>query len=197
MELNGSSLEQLGSSAYGHYKAGEKAKERADQQYTSAGIYLSEAKARLDLRKNPDAAMNFAEFLLKHCPIGKSRAYEIIAISDGRKTVEEVKKRNNPAKRETAEAKLDSGAPETTDGLAYAIIKEGGKRVQGHKVHSAHSAAQRDTEDSSVPTNSETQNFVDEAQDAHDALLEELIMFLRRSNTATLNRFNQLKETLS
>jgi len=91
MELQATPLDQLGASAHGHYKVAEKHTDKASQQYLSAGLYLAEAKQRLDLRKNPDAPMNFAEFLLKYCPIGKSRAYEVIAIADGRKTVEEVR----------------------------------------------------------------------------------------------------------
>lgn len=97
MDLSQYDLEGLGSHAHGHYKAGEKHKDKAEQQFKSAGLYLSEAKERLNTRKNPNAEMNFAEFLLRYCPIGKSRAYEVIAIADGRKTVEESRAANAAA----------------------------------------------------------------------------------------------------
>ena len=87
MDLTATPLDQLGASAHGHYKAGQKAQDRAEQQMLAAGLYLKEAQERIKKRKD----INFAQFLLKHCPIGKSRAYEIISIADGRKTLEEVR----------------------------------------------------------------------------------------------------------
>ena len=88
MELSTYTLETLGSHALGHYKAAEKHKEKSEQQYISAGIYLKEAKQRTLKTRG----MTFEMFLHDHCQIGRSRAYEIIAIADGRKTVEETQK---------------------------------------------------------------------------------------------------------
>jgi len=158
--LSETSLEQLGASAHGHCKAGEKAKERADQQFMSAGIYLSEAKERISLRKD----MNFAEFLLKHCPIGKSRAYEIIAISDGRKTVEEV--------REDRRGRDD--------------------RYRENVRRSADNQPEKPNDFNERPKPNPQPSFVDEAQEAHDALLKECIMGCRHSDTETLIKVKEL-----
>lgn len=89
MNLEGYDLSALGSHAHGHYKAAEKHKEKAEQQYLSAGLYLKEAKQRVLKTRG----MTFEKFLKDHCPIGRSRAYEVIAIADGTKTYEETKER--------------------------------------------------------------------------------------------------------
>jgi hypothetical protein len=98
-------LEGLGSQAYGHYQAAQKYQDKVDQNYKSAGIYLKEASELLNKRNNPNAEMNFTEFLSKYCPIGKSRAYEVIAIVDGRKDpadeAERVKEYRNSVRTET------------------------------------------------------------------------------------------------
>lgn len=120
MNLKGMPLEQLGANAYGHYKAGQKAEGKAAEQYTSSGLYLKEAKEQLNTRRNPSAPMNFAEFLLNHCPIGKSRAYDIIAIADGRKSpVEEAKRhrsyreeREEPRNSARAETQSETASPQ-------------------------------------------------------------------------------------
>jgi len=89
MDFSSMDLGGLGNTAMGHYKAAEKHKEKADQQYIAAGIYLKEAKQRcLKI-----TGMTFEKFLRQHCPIGRSRAYEVIAIADGTKTYEETKER--------------------------------------------------------------------------------------------------------
>jgi len=43
--------------------------------------------------------VTFESFIKDHCPISKSRIYEIIAIADGRKTVEEVREKTNERKQ--------------------------------------------------------------------------------------------------
>ncbi|TPJ72449.1 hypothetical protein [Mesorhizobium sp. B2-6-2] len=74
------SLEQLGAQAYAHYKAGEKANQKANDHAKSSGLYLAEAKARVAKRKD----MTWPQFLKAHCDIGRSRADELIMIAEGR-----------------------------------------------------------------------------------------------------------------
>ncbi|SEN61550.1 hypothetical protein SAMN04488077_1222 [Roseovarius tolerans] len=95
MDLSDTPLDQMGASAHAHYKVAEKAQGKAEEHYKSAGIYLSEAKRRV-LRTR---GMTFEKFLAEHCPIGKSRAYEVIAIADGTKTEEEVRARSNESSK--------------------------------------------------------------------------------------------------
>src|SRR5690606_34316294 len=107
MDLADLPLDQLGGQAYGHIIAGDRAKERAEQQYLSAGLYLKEAKERIALRKD----MTWPQFLLAHCNIGKSRAYEIIAIADGRTTYEEVLEGNRQRKEAMTARRAEVSVP--------------------------------------------------------------------------------------
>lgn len=169
MDLSSTPLEQLGASAHGHYKAAEKAQEKAEQQMMSAGLYLKEAQERLKRRKD----MNFAEFLLKHCPIGKSRAYEIIAIADGRKTVEEVREAN--AFRQAEKRQRDVNVRDVTD-------------TQPEKPNVFNEAPPQ------PKPQPKPQSFVDQAQAAHDALLKEVIALVRKQDTTShLKLKDQLK----
>jgi len=84
MDLLDTPLDQIGASAHGHYKVAEKAAGKAEEHYKSAGIYLKHAK----LRVLKTRGLTWPRWLADNCPIGKSRADEVIAISDGRKTVE-------------------------------------------------------------------------------------------------------------
>jgi len=104
MDLSSHDLPALGNQAHGHYKAAEKHRERAEQQYRSAGLYLKEAKQRC--LQTP--GMTFERFLKDHCPIGRSRAYELIAIADGTKSLEEVREGN--ASRQAAKRHRDATA---------------------------------------------------------------------------------------
>ncbi|MER9694884.1 hypothetical protein NKJ16_23495 [Mesorhizobium sp. M0179] len=79
MNFDDTTVQQLGAQAYGHYKAGEKNYTKAMEHAKSAGLYLIEAKKRVGTGK-------FVAFLADHCPISKSRAYEFIAIAEGRKS---------------------------------------------------------------------------------------------------------------
>jgi len=168
MDLSTTSLEQLGTFAHGHYKAGEKARDRAEQQMISAGLYLKEAKDRLDLRKNPNAPMNFAQFLLHHCPIGKSRAYEVISIADGRKTLEEVQQATTERSQ-----KMRSTPPEEP---TFRCATETTERTQDGMGHSQ----------------PKPKTFLDEAQAAHDALVKEIIALVKKQDTTTLLNIKEL-----
>ena len=82
-------LEALGRSIVARVERGDKAKDRADQMYRSAGLQLIEAKSR---------APNFSAFLRDHCNgLSRSRAYELIAIAEGK--AEEVRSQNRERDR--------------------------------------------------------------------------------------------------
>jgi hypothetical protein len=83
-----------------HIAKGDKAKDKAEQHYIAAGQYLKQLKDDC-----PDQ-QTFLEKVEKEIRIGKSRAYELLQIGDGRKTVAEV--RADTAKRV---AKHDQSCP--------------------------------------------------------------------------------------
>lgn len=89
MDLSNTPLDQVGTSAHAHYKAAEKAAGKSEEHYKAAGIYLKAAKLRVLKTKG----LTWERWLKDHCPISRSRADEVIAISDGRKTVEENRER--------------------------------------------------------------------------------------------------------
>lgn len=82
-------LEQLGQDIVARVKKGDKAKDKADQLYLSAGLQLIEAKHR---------APNFEAFVRDHCGgLSRSRAYELIKIAEG--GAEEVRSKNRERDR--------------------------------------------------------------------------------------------------
>ena len=82
---------QLVGAIKAHIAKGDKAKDKAEQHYIAAGQYLKQLKDDC-----PDQ-QTFLEKVEKEIGIGKSRAYELLQIGDGRKTVEEI--RADTAKR--------------------------------------------------------------------------------------------------
>jgi hypothetical protein len=80
-------LDTLGGLAKASIAAGDKSLDKAEQHYKSAGLYLSEAKERVARTKN----LTWPGYLIKHCPIGRRRADELISIADGRTSLAEVR----------------------------------------------------------------------------------------------------------
>lgn len=114
MNLAETPLDQIGSAADGHYRAAEKAAGKAEEHYRSAGIYLKHAK----LRVLKTRGLTWERWLKDHCPISRSRADEVIAISDGRQTVEEAKQRHtdrHAREREEREAGKAAMAERSAD----------------------------------------------------------------------------------
>ena len=66
-------------------KKGDKAKDKAEQYYTAAGIHLKTLK-----KKAPNQAA-WEQLIKSRCGLSTSRAYELIQIADGRKTVAELR----------------------------------------------------------------------------------------------------------
>ena len=135
--------------------------------------------------------MNFAEFLLNHCPIGKSRAYEVIAIADGRKTVDEVREETN-LRKQTYRETVRSGTDAPTN-----PNHEGSEDAQGHQLFGSHSSLRGDQEVSGVPAHEgqrpNLRSAQDEADEAHELLLNSIIRKIRKLDSRQLI---QLKEHL-
>jgi hypothetical protein len=83
-------LSTLADTIKAHIAAGDKAFDKSEQHYKSAGIHLKEAKDKVSRR----ADLTWQGFLFGQCGLKRSRADELIAIADGRKTLEEVRAGN-------------------------------------------------------------------------------------------------------
>jgi hypothetical protein len=68
--------------------AGDKALDKAEQHYKAAGIHLAEAKKRLPIEQ---PGKRFTAYIVGECRMATSRAYELIAIAEGRTTLEEIR----------------------------------------------------------------------------------------------------------
>lgn len=96
MDFSGESLEQLGQQARARIEAADKSMEKAENLYVSAGLYLIEAKKRVDAAA-PQGGKTaaWADYLTDHCQIGRTRAWEIMAIAKGDMTARELNARKN------------------------------------------------------------------------------------------------------
>src|SRR5690606_11394849 len=98
------SLDQLGAHAHAHYKQGEKANNKANDHAKSAGLYLAEAKRRIDAEvPYGERTAAWTDFLAAHCPLKRTRAEQLIAIATGETTVEEARQNTAPRPRSTRE----------------------------------------------------------------------------------------------
>ncbi|MCB4771177.1 hypothetical protein LGR54_21435 [Ancylobacter sp. Lp-2] len=73
-------LDTLGAEIKARLEAGDKAIGKAEDHYLAAGLRLVEARQRVEAEGGA-----FREFLAAH-GIGKSRAYEVMAVAEGKKT---------------------------------------------------------------------------------------------------------------
>ncbi|MER8389065.1 hypothetical protein NKH14_26780 [Mesorhizobium sp. M1380] len=96
MDFSGESLEQLGQQARARIEAADKSMEKAENLYVSAGLYLIEAKRRVDAEA-PQGGKTAAwvKYLTDHCQIGKTRAWEVMAIAKGDTTAQGLNARKN------------------------------------------------------------------------------------------------------
>jgi hypothetical protein len=129
-----------------HIERGDKAKDKADQHYAAAGLLLKQLKG------DCSSKAEWERLIKARCGIGTTRAYQLIEIADGRKTVADVRlgtaKRmrkhaaaNKAARQEVISSVTDgqnkaaepaAGADE--EGVGYAI---GGRRVSRQKAMEA------------------------------------------------------------
>jgi hypothetical protein len=70
---------------------GDRAAEKAEQFYKAAGIHIKEIK-----RRQPE---HWETVVREKCDLGRSRAYELMAIADGKTTLEKVRERSNTSSR--------------------------------------------------------------------------------------------------
>src|SRR5262249_27220023 len=69
---------------------GDRAAEKAEQFYKSAGIHIKEIKDQSD---------DWETIIRQECDIGRSRAYELMAIADGKTTLKKVRAAANERKK--------------------------------------------------------------------------------------------------
>jgi hypothetical protein len=102
-------LGTLGSQIKAHIRAGDRAKEKAEQQYKAAGLYLIEARERVKAD-----GKHWVGWLRENVTIAPSRAYEIIAIADGSKTLEQLREdRRQQVRRSRARTKAKAIVSDT------------------------------------------------------------------------------------
>lgn len=68
--------------------AGDKSLDKAEQHYKTAGLYLIEARTRLPIEQ---PGKRFTAYIVGECRMQTSRAYELIAIAEGKTTLEETR----------------------------------------------------------------------------------------------------------
>ncbi len=129
---------------------GDKAAERANDLYVTAGQHLLSLKQQHDAAKGTWAQW---EELLKKVGIGKSRASELMQIADGRKTVTEVRALTGDRTRKSRESSpLRSGEKATGQGITagQAVITADERKAQ----HAADEEEQSKPKRSAPPLNS-------------------------------------------
>ena len=112
-----------------HIAKGDKASDKADQHYRSAGQHLKTLRAT-----HGGSWAEWEELLKTKVGIGKSRASELMAIADGTKTLEEVRA---VTARRTAKtkARLLSASSGENVAMAYAAFDKEGRPVWNYKGH--------------------------------------------------------------
>jgi hypothetical protein len=92
---------------------GDRAADKAEQFYKAAGIHIKEIKD-----KRPE---DWESIIREVCDVGRSRAYELMAIADGKTTLEKVRDRSNRsskishAKKSAVQRTKPEPAPETDE----------------------------------------------------------------------------------
>lgn len=105
-------LQDLAKNIATHLDKARKSEEKAQQHYTAAAEYLAEAQAACD-------ESGFKAFQKKFCPdIGRSRAYELLAVVRGKKTLGEVKNSTRERQRRHRAKKAEQKSVTVTDPAA-------------------------------------------------------------------------------
>src|SRR5262245_46762177 len=77
---------------------------KADQHYRSAGLRLIEARTRIEAGED-GAPVTFTHFIVNMCKMSRTRAYELIAIAEGRETPEGIRARAKASMAKTRAAR--------------------------------------------------------------------------------------------
>ncbi len=119
-------LDTLAATIKARIAAGDKASDKAEEHYKSAGLLLLEAKRRLPLEQ---PGMRWTAYLVGTCKIQTSRAYELIAIAEDRTSVAEIRANGreraakHAAKNKAARSSVTNGQSASPDPRAGRIIK--------------------------------------------------------------------------
>jgi hypothetical protein len=110
-------LQDLAKNIATHLDKARKSEEKAQQHYTAAAKYLAEAQAACD-------ESGFKAFQEKFCPdIGRSRAYELLAVVRGKKTLGEIKDGTRERQRRHRAKKAEQKSVTVTDPAAATSVK--------------------------------------------------------------------------
>lgn len=127
MSASGLPITQLGSTIKSHLGIAEKYEGKAEEHYKSAGIHLLEAKARI---ASGEYEGKFGMFLMRECnDLSDSRAYELIAIANGTKTVENIRERAREGMR-ASRAKAANVKRQREELLAAILAAEALRKAQ-------------------------------------------------------------------
>lgn len=176
MDLSETPLDQVGASAHAHYKVAEKAASKAEEHYKSAGIYLKAAK----LRVLKTRGLTWERWLKDHCPISRSRADEVIAISDGTKSQDEVREQANARDRAYKERQREE--------------RDNSRRATADRPEKSNENNERPKQTQASPEEADAVKEAEAAAKAHDKILQEVINLVRKQDTQSLH---QIKEKLS
>lgn len=115
-------LDVLASTIKARVEIGDRTAEKAADHYRAAGLLLIEAKSRI-----AKDGGNFADFIY-NCGVGRSRAYELIGIAKGTKTLAGIRAstaervaRHAKRGREAAES-VTNGLPDRDSALAPEVV---------------------------------------------------------------------------
>jgi hypothetical protein len=107
-------LDTLGAEIRSRLEAGDKAIGKAEDHYLAAGLRLVEARQRVEAEGG-----SFREFLAEHS-IGKSRAYDVMAVAEGKKTFAGI--RAKTAERVARHAERSREALSVSNGHAAEVV---------------------------------------------------------------------------
>lgn len=127
-------ITQLASTINAHTGKAEHYADKAEQHYKAAGLHLIEAKKRIAAGEYEGG---FVKFLKDECrALSSSRAYELIAIANGSKTVETMradKAASMQRSRKTVRHVVDTAAPAPENEKAVAIGLDSWRKIVGRK----------------------------------------------------------------
>lgn len=117
MSASGLPITQLGSTIKAHLSTAEKYIGKSEGHYKAAGLHLVEAKQRIEAGEYEG---RFGKFLTLECnSLSSSRAYELIAIANGTKTVESIRAAvNERAARARSPMPSESDEPQADQALS-------------------------------------------------------------------------------
>jgi hypothetical protein len=98
-------LDTLASTIKASIAAGDRSLDKAEQHYKAAGMYLVEAKKRLKIEQ---PGKTFSAYLVGQCNMHTSRAYELIAIAEGKTSLAEVREKNLARKQKERASKTST-----------------------------------------------------------------------------------------